>query len=76
MFLIQLLPLQMNGTYAIQIISDNNVQERLMLMALIAGGGIGGIGGLMLGALFERINIPHHIFECATELRSLGNDAP
>ncbi|KAF9171844.1 hypothetical protein BGX21_006472 [Mortierella sp. AD011] len=37
---------------------------------LIVGGGI---GGLMLATLFERINISYHIFERAKELRSLGS---
>ncbi|KAF8923630.1 hypothetical protein BGZ58_002719 [Dissophora ornata] len=50
--------------------SASNVQEQSMPTVLIAGGGI---GGLMLGTLFERINIPYHIFERASELRSLGS---
>ncbi|KAF9169833.1 hypothetical protein BGX20_009772 [Mortierella sp. AD010] len=33
----------------------------------------GGIGGIMLGMLFERLNLQYHIFERATELRSLGS---
>ncbi|KAG0226925.1 hypothetical protein BGX31_007146 [Mortierella sp. GBA43] len=33
----------------------------------------GGLGGLMLGSLLERINVPYHIFERATELRNLGS---
>ncbi|KAF9106587.1 hypothetical protein BGX27_009104, partial [Mortierella sp. AM989] len=37
---------------------------------LIVGGGI---GGLMLATLLERINITYHIFERASELRSLGS---
>ncbi|KAF9431987.1 hypothetical protein BGZ76_011446 [Entomortierella beljakovae] len=32
-----------------------------------------GIGGLLLGALLERINFPYHIYERATELRALGS---
>ncbi|KAF8923629.1 hypothetical protein BGZ58_002718, partial [Dissophora ornata] len=32
-----------------------------------------GLGGLMLGILFERINIPYHIYERASELRALGS---
>ncbi|KAF9998171.1 hypothetical protein BGZ79_008159 [Entomortierella chlamydospora] len=36
---------------------------------LIAGAGL---GGLMLAILFERINIPYHIFERAKELHQLG----
>lgn len=36
---------------------------------LIVGGGL---GGLMLGILLERINIPYYIFERTTELRNLG----
>ncbi|KAF9432254.1 hypothetical protein BGZ76_011066 [Entomortierella beljakovae] len=36
---------------------------------LIAGGGI---GGLFLAILLERIDIPYHIIERATELRALG----
>ncbi|KAF9354701.1 hypothetical protein BGX26_007464 [Mortierella sp. AD094] len=31
-----------------------------------------GLAGLMLGTLFERINIPYHIFERASEVRPLG----
>ncbi|KAF9354931.1 hypothetical protein BGX34_010753 [Mortierella sp. NVP85] len=37
---------------------------------LIVGGGL---GGLMLGLLLERINIPYHIFERAAEPRPLGS---
>jgi len=36
---------------------------------MIAGGGL---GGLMLGILFERIRIPYHIYERSTETRQLG----
>ncbi|KAF9897245.1 hypothetical protein BX616_005929, partial [Lobosporangium transversale] len=32
-----------------------------------------GIGGLLLGTLLERLGYPYHIFERATELRSLGS---
>ncbi|KAF9358717.1 hypothetical protein BGX26_001056 [Mortierella sp. AD094] len=32
-----------------------------------------GLGGLSLGALFERINVPYHIFERAAEVRPLGS---
>ncbi|KAI1302182.1 hypothetical protein EDD11_005648 [Mortierella claussenii] len=31
-----------------------------------------GLGGLLLGVLLERIDVPYHIFERASELRSLG----
>ncbi|KAI7817016.1 hypothetical protein BC939DRAFT_19632 [Gamsiella multidivaricata] len=31
------------------------------------------LGGLMLGALLERINIPYHILKRATEVRPLGS---
>ncbi|KAF9434452.1 hypothetical protein BGZ76_007992 [Entomortierella beljakovae] len=37
---------------------------------LIVGGGI---GGLMLATLFERIGVTYHIFERASQLRSLGS---
>ncbi|ORZ26666.1 hypothetical protein BCR41DRAFT_384252 [Lobosporangium transversale] len=33
----------------------------------------GGLGGLMLGILLERINVPYHIFERATEIKPLGS---
>ncbi|KAF9352367.1 hypothetical protein BGX26_009812 [Mortierella sp. AD094] len=44
--------------------------DRTFPTVLIAGAGI---GGLMLGTLLERINIPYHIYERATELRALGS---
>ncbi|KAG0378682.1 hypothetical protein BGX24_003122 [Mortierella sp. AD032] len=37
---------------------------------LIAGAGL---GGLMMGALLERIGIPYHIFERATKVKPLGS---
>jgi cation diffusion facilitator CzcD-associated flavoprotein CzcO len=36
---------------------------------LIVGGGL---GGLMLGALLEKSNVPYAIFERATSVKSLG----
>ncbi|KAF9576453.1 hypothetical protein EC968_008748 [Mortierella alpina] len=36
---------------------------------LISGAGL---GGLMMGALLERINVPYHIFERATKVKPLG----
>ncbi|KAG0351437.1 hypothetical protein BC939DRAFT_470543 [Gamsiella multidivaricata] len=38
-------------------------------VVMIAGGGL---GGLMLGILLERSNVPYHIFERASEIKSLG----
>ncbi|KAF8932087.1 hypothetical protein BGZ58_007228, partial [Dissophora ornata] len=32
----------------------------------------GGLGGLMLGILLEKINVPYHIFERASEVKPLG----
>ncbi|KAI1305589.1 hypothetical protein EDD11_004903 [Mortierella claussenii] len=40
------------------------------LVVMIVGGGL---GGLMLGILLERINIPYHIFERASEIKPLGS---
>ncbi|KAF9352370.1 hypothetical protein BGX26_009815 [Mortierella sp. AD094] len=50
--------------------TENNGVNSTGPVVLIAGGGI---GGLMLGTLFERLNISYHIFEQATELRALGS---
>ncbi|KAF9358726.1 hypothetical protein BGX26_001065 [Mortierella sp. AD094] len=47
-----------------------STHEKVGPAVLIVGGGI---GGLMLATLFERININYHIFERASELRSLGS---
>ncbi|KAK3828014.1 MAG: hypothetical protein J3Q66DRAFT_321621 [Benniella sp.] len=32
-----------------------------------------GLGGLMMGILLERMNVPYHIFERATEIKPLGS---
>jgi cation diffusion facilitator CzcD-associated flavoprotein CzcO len=38
-------------------------------VVMIAGAGL---GGLMMGILLERMNVPYHIFERATEIKPLG----
>lgn len=35
-----------------------------------------GLGGLMLGALLEKIDIPYIIFERTSSIKSLGNAPP
>ncbi|KAF9352368.1 hypothetical protein BGX26_009813 [Mortierella sp. AD094] len=50
--------------------TENNTVNNTGQVVMIVGGGI---GGLMLGTIFERLNISYHIFEQATELRALGS---
>lgn len=45
-------------------------ESKKMPTVLISGAGL---GGLMMGALLERINVPYHIFERATKVKPLGN---
>jgi phytoene dehydrogenase-like protein len=46
-----------------------DTKQRQEPMVMIIGAGI---GGLMLGALLERANIPYHIYERADKIRPLG----
>ncbi|KAI7817018.1 hypothetical protein BC939DRAFT_467147 [Gamsiella multidivaricata] len=49
--------------------SDQNPPAKAVPIVLIVGAGL---GGLLLATLLERIDVPYHIFERATEMRSLG----
>ncbi|KAF8986349.1 hypothetical protein BGZ46_005534 [Entomortierella lignicola] len=48
----------------------NHNPEKQVPAVMIVGAGI---GGLMLGALLEQINIPYHIFERTATVRPLGS---
>ncbi|KAG0013183.1 hypothetical protein BGZ80_011246 [Entomortierella chlamydospora] len=48
--------------------AENN-QEKVRPAVLIVGGGL---SGLLLGILLEKIDVPYHIFERAKETRCLG----
>ncbi|KAF9995002.1 hypothetical protein BGZ65_009361, partial [Modicella reniformis] len=48
---------------------DQDQNENLDPFVLIVGAGL---GGLLLAALLERINISYHIYERATEWRAYG----
>ncbi|KAF9359789.1 hypothetical protein BGX26_011448 [Mortierella sp. AD094] len=50
--------------------SEHSTVKESAPVVLIIGAGL---GGLMLGAILETTNIPYHILERATELRSLGS---
>ncbi|KAG0359499.1 hypothetical protein BGZ54_009931 [Gamsiella multidivaricata] len=52
--------------------SEHTSADKPVPMVLIVGAGL---GGLTLAMLLERINIPYHIFERATELKPLGISA-
>ncbi|KAF9897715.1 hypothetical protein BX616_005105 [Lobosporangium transversale] len=58
----------MSGTSSQQ--SHQQPPQRAYPSVIIVGAGL---GGLMLGALLEQINIPYHIFERAAEVRPLGS---
>ncbi|CAO3566512.1 unnamed protein product [Mortierella alpina] len=49
--------------------STESTDPKRMPTVLISGAGL---GGLMLGALLERINVPYHIFERAAKVKPLG----
>ncbi|KAF8982509.1 hypothetical protein BGZ46_001121 [Entomortierella lignicola] len=50
--------------------SHNTSEENTPPQVLIVGAGL---GGLMLGAIFETANVNYHIFERATESKPLGS---
>ncbi|KAF9433071.1 hypothetical protein BGZ76_009919 [Entomortierella beljakovae] len=50
--------------------TSNSSAPTSSLSVIIVGAGL---GGLMLGILFEQIGIPYHIFERASEVRPLGS---